>query len=134
MQFALSNIKNNIKFRIISVTLILFFFFKLFFTSQGSAPYMILNELLMVIVAGAFILYLSDFIRPRKINPFSLVMNVGILNAIIGSLYLSSGSTFLSLIIGLPVALYINIYLVKNISGFEIGKQQTVSISRDRRL
>jgi phosphate transport system permease protein len=38
----------------------------------------------------------------------------GILNAIIGSIYLSLGSTFLSLIIGLPVALYINIYLVKN--------------------
>ena len=39
----------------------------------------------------------------------------GILNAIIGSLYLSAGSTFLALIIGLPVALYINVYLVKNI-------------------
>jgi len=39
----------------------------------------------------------------------------GILNAIIGSLYLSLGSTFLSLIIGLPVALYINIYMVKNL-------------------
>ncbi len=35
----------------------------------------------------------------------------GILNAIIGSLYLSAGATFLSFIIGLPVAMYINVYI-----------------------
>jgi len=35
----------------------------------------------------------------------------GILNAIIGSLYLSLGATFLALIIGLPVALYINVFI-----------------------
>jgi phosphate transport system permease protein len=37
----------------------------------------------------------------------------GILNAIIGSLYLSLGATFLAFVIGLPVALYMNIHLVK---------------------
>ncbi|MBI4649055.1 MAG: phosphate ABC transporter permease PstA [Bacteroidia bacterium] len=37
----------------------------------------------------------------------------GILNAITGSLYLSLGATFLSLIIGLPVALFMNVHLVK---------------------
>ena len=37
----------------------------------------------------------------------------GILNAIIGSIYLAIGSTFLALLIGLPVALYMNIYLIK---------------------
>ncbi len=36
----------------------------------------------------------------------------GILNAILGSLYLSIGATFLAFIIGLPVALFINIHLV----------------------
>lgn len=34
----------------------------------------------------------------------------GILNAIIGSLYLASGATFLSILISLPVVLYINVY------------------------
>ncbi|MCX6257032.1 MAG: phosphate ABC transporter permease PstA [Bacteroidia bacterium] len=38
----------------------------------------------------------------------------GILNAIIGSLYLSVGATFLALLIGLPVALYMNIFLKKH--------------------
>lgn len=35
----------------------------------------------------------------------------GILNAIIGSLYLALGATFLAIIIGLPIALYMNIWL-----------------------
>jgi phosphate transport system permease protein len=37
----------------------------------------------------------------------------GILNAIVGSLYLSLGATILALIIGLPVALYMNVFIVK---------------------
>lgn len=36
----------------------------------------------------------------------------GILNAIVGSLYLALGSTLLALIIGLPVALFMNIHLL----------------------
>jgi len=36
----------------------------------------------------------------------------GILNAIIGSVYLSVGGTFLSLLISIPVALYLNIHLL----------------------
>lgn len=35
----------------------------------------------------------------------------GILNAIVGSLYLAFGSTFLAFIIGLPIALYMNTWL-----------------------
>jgi phosphate transport system permease protein len=37
----------------------------------------------------------------------------GILNAIIGSLYLAIGSTLLAIMIGLPVALYMNVMLIK---------------------
>lgn len=38
----------------------------------------------------------------------------GILNAIIGSLYLSIGATIIALIIGLPVAMYMNVFLLKH--------------------
>jgi phosphate transport system permease protein len=38
----------------------------------------------------------------------------GILNAIIGSVYLAVGATFLAFIIGLPVSLFMNIHLVKH--------------------
>lgn len=37
----------------------------------------------------------------------------GILNAILGSLSLAFGATFLAFIIGLPVALYINVFLIR---------------------
>jgi phosphate transport system permease protein len=37
----------------------------------------------------------------------------GILNAIIGSLYIAGGATFLSLLISIPIVLYINVYLPK---------------------
>ncbi len=38
----------------------------------------------------------------------------GVLNAIIGSLYLASGGTFLALLISLPIALYLKTYLGKS--------------------
>lgn len=38
----------------------------------------------------------------------------GILNAIIGSFYLAFGATALAFLIGLPVALFMNIYLIKH--------------------
>jgi phosphate transport system permease protein len=38
----------------------------------------------------------------------------GILNAIVGSLYLASGATFLAILFSLPVVLYINIYSPKH--------------------
>jgi phosphate transport system permease protein len=37
----------------------------------------------------------------------------GILNAILGSLSLAFGATFLAFIVGLPVALYINVFLIR---------------------
>jgi phosphate transport system permease protein len=37
----------------------------------------------------------------------------GILNAIIGSLYLACGATLISLLVGVPVALYMNVHLIK---------------------
>jgi len=38
----------------------------------------------------------------------------GILNAIVGSLYLAGGATFLAVLISLPVVLYLNVYAKKN--------------------
>ena len=39
----------------------------------------------------------------------------GILNAIIGSLYLAIGSTFIALFISLPVSMYLNVNMIKHI-------------------
>ena len=45
---------------------------------------------------------------------FYLGKEGGILNAIIGSLYLACGATFLAIAIGLPVVLYLNVYSKKD--------------------
>jgi phosphate transport system permease protein len=37
----------------------------------------------------------------------------GVLNAIMGSLYIALGATFISIVIGMPAALYINVHLVR---------------------
>lgn len=37
----------------------------------------------------------------------------GVLNAIMGSLYIAGGATVLSIVIGMPIALYINVHLIK---------------------
>lgn len=37
----------------------------------------------------------------------------GIANAIVGSLYIAVGATFIAVIIGMPIALFINVYLIR---------------------
>ncbi len=37
----------------------------------------------------------------------------GVLNAIIGSLYIALGATFIAILIGMPAALYINVHLIR---------------------
>jgi len=37
----------------------------------------------------------------------------GVLNAIVGSLYIAFGATFIAIIIGMPAALYINVHLIR---------------------
>jgi len=45
---------------------------------------------------------------------FYLGKEGGILNAIVGSIYLATGATFLAIVISLPVVLYLNVYAKKS--------------------
>jgi len=38
----------------------------------------------------------------------------GVLNAIVGSLYIAFGATFIAILIGMPAALYINVHLIRS--------------------
>ncbi len=59
--------------------------------------------------------YLSwEMITSSPQGGFYLGKEGGILNAILGSLYLALGSTILAFIISYPIAIYINIYLKQN--------------------
>jgi serine phosphatase RsbU (regulator of sigma subunit) len=91
-----SEIKNNIKLRLLTGTVLLFFFFKLFFTYPDSAVYQVLNELFALVTAALLVFYLSDFFGRKKLNPLSLVMNIGILNAVIFFMIAFSESVFLT--------------------------------------
>jgi phosphate transport system permease protein len=85
-----------------------------------------------ILVVLAIIIY-SIFEKGMKAMSWEILTSVpsggyyygkggGILNAILGSLSLAFGATLLAFIIGLPVALYINVFLVR--------KKRIVSIVR----
>jgi len=78
----------------------------------------------ILIVAVLFIILYSVFKKGMPALSWEMISQVpkggyylgkegGILNAIIGSLYLALGSTVLALVISLPVALYLNTRLVR---------------------
>jgi phosphate transport system permease protein len=86
---------------------------KIFLAMMVAAALFILSSLiyiLCVIVAkGLPVMNLAMLTQTPK-GGYYLGKEGGILNAIVGSLYLAGGATILSLAIGLPVALYLNIY------------------------
>src|ERR1035437_11140513 len=83
MNFKTANLTKNIRFQAFVGFAILLFLFKLIFGSNTSIFFRVLNEIFVILTAAFFILYMFDFIRTKKINPLSLIMNIGILNAII---------------------------------------------------
>jgi serine phosphatase RsbU (regulator of sigma subunit) len=83
MNFKTENLTRNIKFKAFVGFAIILFFFKLFFGSNDSVIFRVLNEVFVILTAAFFILYMFDFIRAKKINPLALIINIGILNVII---------------------------------------------------
>ncbi|HRZ21316.1 MAG TPA: phosphate ABC transporter permease, partial [Bacteroidales bacterium] len=77
----------------------------------------------MIIAATLFLIIFSIFYKGLPSLSWDMVSQTpkggfyfgkegGILNAIVGSIYLAGGSTLLSLAIGLPLALFLNINIV----------------------
>jgi len=85
----------------------------------------LLMILATILVVGSFFLIVGtifsrgipyinlDMITKTPGGGFYIGKEGGILNAIIGSLYIACGATILGLIISIPVALYINLYIAK---------------------
>ena len=65
-----------------------------------------------VIIKGPPAMNLAMITQSPK-GGFYLGKEGGILNAIVGSLYLATGATFLAILISLPVVLYLNVYAKK---------------------
>ncbi len=89
-------------------------FFKLLMKGATLIILLCLFSILCTIV-GKGISYLTfDMVTKIPEGGFYIGKEGGILNAIIGSLYIAGGATFLSLLISIPIVLYINVYLPKD--------------------
>ncbi|MFH0796851.1 MAG: phosphate ABC transporter permease PstA [Candidatus Omnitrophota bacterium] len=81
-----------------------------------SATFIIFSSLALILVTvvlkGLPALNLAMITQIPK-GGFYLGKEGGILNAIVGSLYLTAGATVLAILVSLPVALYINVYARK---------------------
>lgn len=86
----------------------------------------ILMVISTVIIVGSFFLIVGtilskglpalswDMLSKIPTGDFYMGGEGGILNSIIGSLYIALGSSFLALIISLPIVIYLNLYLKKS--------------------
>ncbi len=92
MKLNAGSIKNNLKFQSFMGITILFLIYKVFIYSPDSWILLIFNGLLTALTIFSLIIYLIEFSRSRKINPLALVINVGILNAVLFFLFTYSDS------------------------------------------
>lgn len=89
------------------------FFRVLMFTSTNLIVLILLLIIISILYKGLPALSWEMISQVPK-GGFYFGKEGGILNAIIGSLYLSIGATLLAVLVGLPVALLMNVILVKN--------------------
>jgi sigma-B regulation protein RsbU (phosphoserine phosphatase) len=92
-------IEHNIKLQLFLLLAAVLFFFKLFFYIKDSFLPFAINELLAFFTFLFLALYANDVFRGKKFKPMSLVMNLGILNAII-FLAVTFSDSLLSIIFG----------------------------------
>ncbi len=90
----IANLKQNLKLQLFMGFAIILFLYKVFIASSDSIPLLFFNDLLVILTLTSLVLYVMDFVHVRNINPLSLVMNIGILNACLFFLITLSGSFF----------------------------------------
>ncbi|MHB1688658.1 MAG: GAF domain-containing SpoIIE family protein phosphatase [Ignavibacteriaceae bacterium] len=83
MKLDMPALKINQKFQTFIGISIVLFVFKFFSPDSDSIIFSIINNFLVGLTVAAFIFYLMEWIHLKKINPLSLVMNIGILTALI---------------------------------------------------
>lgn len=86
---------------------------KIFRGLMISATVLIVSSLLLILLTVLFkgLPHMSlDMVTRTPQGGYYLGKGGGVLNAIVGSLYLAGGATLLAVLFGLPVALYLNVY------------------------
>jgi serine phosphatase RsbU (regulator of sigma subunit) len=83
MQLNILNLKGNIRAQVFWGLVLLLFVYKLFFFSSTTIISSAINEIIVALTTVSLILSLSDVVHNQRFNPMSLVMNVGILAAVL---------------------------------------------------
>ncbi len=83
MDFRSLKIKHNLKLQLFLLSTGALFIFKLFFYVDGSFPLQLLNEIIVLGTIVFMVSYANDLFSEKKFTPMSLVMNLGILCAVI---------------------------------------------------
>ncbi|HUX61257.1 MAG TPA: PP2C family protein-serine/threonine phosphatase [Ignavibacteriaceae bacterium] len=99
MKLEIPALKMNQKLQTFIGLSILLFGFKFFIASSDSTAYLLIDDILVGLTVITFVFYLKDWIHLKKVNPLSLVMNIGILSALIFLLITFSGAINSSLAI-----------------------------------
>jgi len=97
MKASAINISDNIQFRLFLISAIVLLVYKLFISTPNSLVHMLISDLLILLTTAFLFLSLLGYFEKRKASPFSLIMNIGILNAFIFFLITFSDS-FMSLL------------------------------------
>jgi phosphoserine phosphatase RsbU/P len=80
--FSLERLRRSLKFQTFLFLIIALFFLKILVNPADSPVFFILDEILVILAVAVLSLYLMELLQNRKLNPLSLVMNVGILSGL----------------------------------------------------
>lgn len=83
MNLKLGRIKHNIKLQLLIISAGFLFLYKIFFYSNASFVLQFINEAMVFFTVLFMVLYANDLFLEKKLTPMSLVMNLGILCAVI---------------------------------------------------
>lgn len=96
------NIVDSFQFRLFLLSVTFLLIFKLSFTASDQIIYRIVSDLLLLSTVVFFSIVLINYFEKKKPNPFSLIMNIGIITACIFFLITFSES-IMSLVLENPV-------------------------------
>lgn len=83
MKMNLIHMRKNSRFRLFIAFASALFLFKLFVVKNDTVIAGIVGEVLILFTLLSLVFYLSEIVSSRKINPMSVVLNIGILNAVL---------------------------------------------------
>ncbi len=87
-------LKSNVKFQLFWIVALVYFIFKIFISVQNLVISELINDVLITLTFLSLFVYLQDLIHSKPIDPLALVINVGILNAIMFFLLTFSKAIF----------------------------------------